>query len=180
MPRNNPDGNGRRVRGVCCCIMRALWLFALVALLAGCALPGLKPLRGGMAEAEVVQAWGPPTARYALPAGSRLEFALGPAGNQTWMVDLDPAGRAVAWRQVLSYENLQAVQGRLPGLTRDELRLQVGRPSETRPDRLGGEVWSWRHESPFCLWFQASIGTDGRVRDAAFAPDPACDFQDPR
>jgi hypothetical protein len=159
--------------------MRLPLLLTSIALLTGCALPGLTTLRGGMTEAEVVRAWGPPTGRYALPAGTRLEYALGPAGNQTWMVDLDPAGRAVLWRQVLSWANLRAVQGQLAGLTQQELLLQIGRPAEKRPDRLGGEVWSWRHESPFCLWFQASINANGRVKDAAFAPDPQCDYQDP-
>lgn len=159
--------------------MRLLLLLPSLALLAACALPGLKSLRGGMTEAEVVQAWGPPTGRYALPAGTRLEYALGPAGIQTWMVDLDPAGRAVQWRQVLSYTNLQAVQGRLAGLSTDELLREIGRPAERRRDRRGGEVWSWRHDSPFCLWFQASINVNGRVKDAAFAPDPQCEYQDP-
>lgn len=160
-------------------MMRTLWLLPSITLLAACAMPGLKSLNGGMTETEVVQAWGPPTGRYALPAGTRLEFALGPAGNETWMVDLDTAGRAVQWRQVLSYANLRAVQGRLAGMSLEELLATIGRPAEKRPDRLGGEVWSWRHESPFCLWFQASINVNGRVKDAAFAPDPQCDYQDP-
>jgi hypothetical protein len=165
-------------RGVCSTLMRALSLLPLVALLAACATPGFTPLKGGMSEAEVVKAWGPPTARHALPAGTRLEWATGPEGLETWMVDLDAAGKAVLWRQVLSYANLRAVQGQLPGLSTQELLAALGRPGHQRPDRNGGEVWSWRHESPFCLWFQASINVSGRVKDAAFAPDPKCDFHD--
>jgi hypothetical protein len=145
----------------------------------GCAGPGWAPIRGGMTEAEIVAAWGPPTARHALPAGARLEWSRAPEGQETWMVDLDPQGRAVLWRQVLSYAHLQSVQGRLAGLSQPELLATLGSPSEKRADRRGGEVWSWRHESPFCLWFQASINTSGRVSDAAFGPDPRCDFHDP-
>ena len=59
-----------------------------------------------------------------------------------------------------------------------ELQAELGRPGHKRPDRQGGEVWSWRHESPFCLWFQASINVSGRVGSASFAPDPRCEFHD--
>lgn len=159
--------------------MKLTVLLPIVALLAGCATPGLRSLEGGLPEAEVIQRWGTPTARYTLPSGTRLEYATGPGGLETWMVDLDAAGRAVLWRQVLSYRNLRAVQGQLPSMTRDELLRTLGRPGHVRSGgRQGGEVWSWRHESPFCLWFQASLNDNGRVTDAAFAPDPICDHLD--
>lgn len=159
--------------------MRTLTILSSIALLAACSTPGLRSLKGGMTEAEVVQAWGAPSARHTLPAGTRLEYATGPEGLETWMVDLNPAGRTVLWRQVLSYANLRSVQGQLAGQTQAELLATLGRPGHKRPDRNGGEVWSWRHESPFCLWFQASINVSGRVKDASFAPDPKCDFHDP-
>jgi hypothetical protein len=151
----------------------------LTSLLAACAGPGLTPLQGGIGEAELTQRWGAPTGRYALDAGTRLEYALGPAGRETWMVDLDAAGRVVSWRQVLDWRHLERVQGSLPGMDTDELLRTLGRASHVRAGgRQGGEVWSWRHESPFCLWFQASIGDDRRVQSASFAPDPECDAQD--
>jgi hypothetical protein len=161
--------------------MRRFFLIVIAAasVAAGCAGPGWTPIRGGMSEAEVVAAWGPPTARHALPAGTRLEWSRAPEGRETWMLDLDPQGRAVLWRQVLSYANLQAVQGRLAGMSQQELLATLGNPSQRRVDRRGGEVWSWTHDSPFCLWFQASINQNGRVSEAAFAPDPRCDFHSP-
>lgn len=149
------------------------------ALLSGCAGPGLTPLQGGLPEAEVVQRWGQPTARYDMPTGARLEYARGPGGLDTWMVDLDAQGQTVAWRQVLDWRHLERVQGSLPGMPRDELLRTLGRPGDVRSGgRQGGEVWSWRHDSPFCLWFQASLGDDGVVRSAAFAPDPVCETRD--
>lgn len=157
------------------------WTACIGALtvLAACAGPGLTPLASGLTEPEVRARWGAPTGRYALAEGVRLEYATGPAGLETWMVDLDAAGRAVAWRQVLTPRHLESVQGQLPGMTREELLRTLGRASEVRSGgRQGGQVWSWRHDSPFCLWFQASLGDDGRVRDAAFAPDPRCDGPD--
>lgn len=158
--------------------MKAATLIAAAALLAGCATPGLRSLQAGLPEAEVTQRWGQPTARYTLPSGTRLEYATGPAGLETWMVDLDSAGKTVAWRQVLEERNLRAVQASLPGMTREQVLSTLGRPSHTRPARMGGDVWSWRHESAFCLWFQASFNTSGRVMDASFAPDPQCDHVD--
>lgn len=158
--------------------MRRLLPLLVLALLAACSTPGLRSLKVGMTEAEIVQAWGSPNARHTVPGGARLEYATGPEGLETWMVDLDAAGRAVQWRQVLAYDHLRAVQGRLAGLSVQELQAEIGRPGHKRPDRLGGEVWSWRHESPFCLWFQASINLSGRVGSASFAPDPRCEYHD--
>jgi hypothetical protein len=162
--------------------IRRLTAPALVAALAGlaaCAGPGLTPLPAGSDEAAVLQRWGAPTGRYAMPGGSRLEYATGPYGRTTWMVDLDSAGRVTGAQQVLDERNLQAVQGRLPGMTREELLRTLGRPGERRGGgRQGGEVWSWRFESPWCLWFQVSIGDDGIVRDGVFGPDPLCDDWD--
>ncbi|MCP5283429.1 MAG: hypothetical protein H6933_00875 [Burkholderiaceae bacterium] len=157
-----------------------MWmLLPAASLLAACAGPGLTPLQGGLSESELTQRWGTPTGRYTLGSGTRLEYALGPAGRETWMVDLDAQGRVAQWRQVLDWRHLERVQGSLPGMSTDELLRTLGRASHVRSGgRQGGEVWSWRHDSPFCLWFQASIGDDDRVRDASFAPDPECDARD--
>jgi hypothetical protein len=154
-------------------------LVLAAALLGACTGPGLTALQPGLSEAELVQRWGAPTGRYVIDNGSRLEYALGPAGRETWMVDLDAQGRTVHWQQVLDWRHLEAVQGSLPGMSTDQLLRTLGRPSDVRSGgRQGGQVWSWRHDSPFCLWFQASIGDEGKVRDASFAPDPACDDHD--
>jgi len=156
-----------------------LSLSAVVAL-AGCAGPGVTPLPNGADQAAVTGAWGAPTGRYGLPGGgTRLEYATGPFGRHTWMVDLDDAGRLKATEQVLDDRHLQAVQGQLPGMSRDELLRTLGRPGERRAGGWqGGEVWSWRYDTHLCLWFQVSIGDDGVVRDGAFGPDPACDGDD--
>jgi hypothetical protein len=156
---------------------------ALAALVTGCAGPGLTALPAGADEAAVRQAWGQPTGRYALPGGgSRLEYATGPYGRQTWMVDLDASGLSTGPpRDVLERRSLEAAQAEVPGMTRDELLRRLGRPGDVRSGGWqGGQVWSWRFESPFCLWFQTSIGDDGRVRDGAFGPDPLCAHDDDR
>lgn len=158
---------------------RFITLLALPALLAACAGPGLRGLPAGLTEAEIVARWGPPPVRHSVPGGSRLEYSSPPEGLHTWMVDLDARGVSTGARDVLNFRHLEAVQGTLPGMTREQLLATIGRPSQVRTGgRQPGEVWSWRHDSPFCLWFQVSINTSGFVKDASFAPDPRCEFQD--
>jgi len=151
------------------------WVLLGSAFLAACAGPGITPLQLGANEAEVRQLWGEPTGRYALPDGSRLEYATGPYGVTTWMVDLDATGHVTGWRQVLSESNLQAVQGQLPGMDTETLLRTLGRPGERRHGgRQGGQWWFWRFHNSFCLWFLVDIGNDGIVRESVFDIDPRC------
>lgn len=156
--------------------MKALLIAGLVAIalgLAGCA---TLPPAPGTARAEVLQAWGAPTARYALEAGAeRLEYASGPFGRTTWMVDLDATGRVSRARQVLNEAEFLAVQSETR-LQRDGLLRWLGTPGKRRAGGwAGGEVWSWRYPTNDCLWFQASVADDGRVTGAAYGIDPRCD-----
>lgn len=148
----------------------------LVALLTACATPPPAP---GTPREAVLQAWGQPTARYALPEGvERLEYATGPFGRTTWMIDLDATGRVRQARQVLNEaEFLQVQIGAGSGeMTRDELLRWIGTPGERRHGGwAGGEVWSWRYPTNDCLWFRASVADSGRVTSAAFGTDPVCD-----
>lgn len=146
--------------------------------LVGCAAP---PSLVGQTEAQTLAVWGAPTARHAWPAAGwpavqRLEYATGPYGRTTWMVDLDAQGRVLAVQQVLEDAALAAFQARAPGLARTELLLALGTPGERRPGGwAGGQVWSWRYPTNDCLWFQVSLGDDGRVHSASFGTDPRCD-----
>jgi hypothetical protein len=163
-------------------VQRSLLLACLagLVLLAACAAP---PLLLGQTEGDAIARFGLPTARYALPAGAtRLEFARGPFGRETWMVDLDPAGHVTAIQQVLNEANFARFQAHAPGMTRGELLRTLGSPGERRGGGWqGGEVWSWRYPTNDCLWFQVSIGDDGIVRDGAYGVDPSCDApSDPR
>jgi hypothetical protein len=147
---------------------------AALLLLTGCA--GFVPTPG-QHEAELLRGLGPATGRYELPEGGmRLEFATGPYGRSTWMADIDRSGRVVRARQVLNEAEFAAFQQRAPGLTRDELLRNLGRPGNKRQlGWLGGEVWSWRYPTNDCLWFQVTIGPDDRVRDSGYGPDPLCE-----
>ena len=69
----------------------------VLALAAGCASYGPSSLRVGQSADEATRQMGVPTARYArTDGGSRLEFARGPFGKHTYMVDVDADGRVRA------------------------------------------------------------------------------------
>lgn len=153
--------------------LRRFLPLAAALLLGGCA---VVPPQPGMARAEVLRAWGQPTAHHALPDGSdRLEYATGPYGRTTWMVDLDASGRVRQARQVLNEAEFETVMA-ARGLRRAGVLRRLGAPGERRPlGWLGGEVWSWRYPTNDCLWFEISLATDGRVTGAGYAVDPRCD-----
>ena len=150
-------------------------------LLAACVAFTGPPLAVGQSEAEVRQLMGAPTGRHALADGAtRLEYATGPYGRHTWMVDLGPDGRARRVQQVLTLSNLWDFASRATGLRPEEVLRELGRPGERRPGGLaGGETWSWRYVTNDCLWWQVSIGADGRVTGAGQGIDPMCDARDP-
>jgi hypothetical protein len=150
---------------------------AACAVLAGCTSYGPRGVRAGQTAQEVAQAMGPPTGRYELAqGGTRLEYARGPFGKHTYMIDLDAQGRVLRSQQVLTENNFNGVQA---GLTRDELLRHLGRPSERRSGgRQGGEVWSYRYDAVFCQWFQVSVH-GSQVTSTGYAPDPLCDIDYP-
>ena len=149
------------------------WGGAALVVLAGCAGYAPRDLRPGMTEADVVQQLGAPTGRYALGEGrTRLEFARGPYGRHTWMVDLDAAGKLQRWDQVLHPLNFTAI---VPGQTRDDVLRAIGRPGETHGTMRGGQVWSWRYPNNDCLWYQVSLDAQGVVTSAGYGIEPRCD-----
>ncbi|MFO1326704.1 MAG: hypothetical protein U1F56_05040 [Rubrivivax sp.] len=151
----------------------------LPLVMAGCALFTPPPLAVGQTEAEVLAVMGrAPNGRHALADGvTRLEFATGPMGRTTWMVDLAADGRTRAFRQVLTTENLADFQVRAPGMTVPQLLAELGRPGEKMGVRAG-EVWSWRYPTYDCLLWQVTVGRDGKVIDAGYGIDWMCDHND--
>lgn len=140
---------------------------------AGCAV--LPPVAGSTQDA-LLRDWGTPSARHALPGGlERLEYASGPHGRTTWMVDLDAAGRVRQARQVLNEAEFEALMS-VPELQQGEVLRRLGRPGERQSGGWqGGEIWSWRYPTHDCLWFQISLSAGGRVTGGGYAVDPTCD-----
>ena len=147
------------------------------ALLAACAAaPSTTPagLPLGSTEAQVIARMGPPTGRYKLPqGGTRLEFARGPQGRETYMIDFDAAGGSVVWDQVLTPQTFLSLSS---GMSTEEVLMRIGHPGSTR-DYPRQQLWVWNYRYPTfdCLWYQVSIGYDGKFIGAANTTDPECD-----
>lgn len=152
----------------------AALLLAVMLTFTGCAHPPPDP---GTTEASVLKEWGTPTSRYAMPQGAaRLEYATGPYGRTTWMIDVDAAGRVTQARQVLNEASFADFQARGPGMSRDELLRALGRPGETRKVGWQGEVvWAWRYPTNDCLWFQVSLDKAEVVLSGSYGIAPGCD-----
>ncbi len=156
------------------------WLAPL--LLTGCAIFQPPPLAVGQTESEVQAILGSPTGRYTMADGvTRLEFATGPYGRQTWMVDLGADGRSRWFDQVLTMRHFADFQQQAPGLSTGEVLRALGRPGEREHGGLrGGETWSWRYPTNDCLWFQVSIDKDGKASAAGYGIDWMCDRNEQR
>lgn len=149
-------------------------LVLALGLLSACA--SLQPplARPGQTEAQMLATMGTPTGRYTLDAGAqRVEYATGPFGRVTWMVDLDASGRITAVQQALTRQNFAKVRH---GMPRDELLRLLGRPADRAGEYMNRETWSWRFETYDCEWVRVTLTAEGRVRGgASYLPDPRCD-----
>jgi hypothetical protein len=152
-------------------IKTAVPVLALV--LAGCAAlsPSIPP---GASKADVEAALGKPVDVVNAPGGDVVwQYPRGPVGQTTYMVAFGADGRAKGLTQALTWENFAGLR---PGMTRDEVRLVLGRPGGTVTYRnLGEEVWSYRYQIPvstnriFNVHFDAATG---RVRSTSDQEDP--------
>jgi len=158
--------------------VRSLPALAVAVLAAACSTLQPERVATGTSADAVQQRLGAPTGRFALPGGgTRLEYARGPYGTQTWMFDFDASDRLQSVDQVLTESRFSAIRA---GMSRDEVRMSIGKPSEESViPRQRQIVWSYRYHGPFCQWFQVGLDSaSGRVVDTTYAPDPLCDKDD--
>ena len=151
---------------------RAAALLALI-LAAGCA--NFSAISPGDSAQTVETRVGAPGAVWKNADGSEVwEYPLGPAGVQTFMIDVGPDRTVRAVRQVLKEEYFSKV---VAGMSRDEVRRLLGRPKEVWyfPAR-DEEVWTWRYlEVNYRLFNVLFDHTSGAVRstlrlDEVFLP----------
>lgn len=159
-------------------MVRVSALALSAALLAGCVNMSSPTKLAAGASADAIRAQlGEPTGRYALADGSqRLEYARGPFGRETWMLDVDAQGRLLRSTQVLAEATFGTIKA---GMTRDEVLRIIGRPGNV--GYVGWQkqtVWNYRYASPFCQWFQVGLSQAGIVEDTGYGPDPLCDDVD--
>ncbi|HEY0817808.1 MAG TPA: hypothetical protein VGD46_03455 [Rhizobacter sp.] len=148
----------------------------LLAALAGCISYGPQSLPTGATQADTVRRLGEPTARIPLPdGGTRVEYARGPFGRHTYMLDFDAGGRLQRWEQVLTEANFNTI---LPGMDARAVQALIGHSFEQRVVGVAERrqtVWAYRYDSVFCQWFQVGIDAQGKVMDTSYGPDPLCD-----
>lgn len=110
--------------------MRALWLSALLVLLAACATHPTNAwnLAAGASRQEVLSRVGQPLRVVPLDGGGeRLQYSMQPMGHYAFMVDLDAAGRVVRSRQVLTPAEFHRIE---PGKwTRADVEREFGPPA---------------------------------------------------
>ena len=130
----------------------------------------------GMTQAQLVDQMGQPDTVRQVAGVTRLEFPRGPMGHHTWFVDVDANGKIVKSEQVLSELNFNQIT---PGMTQDDVRQRLGRPSETQGlGRSRGMVWSYRYENHFCQWFQVELSQEQQVRSTGYGQPPECERND--
>ena len=148
---------------------------ALIGVVSGCAWIAPGALPPGTPIEQARQSFLGPTGEYALPGGgTRLEFAQGAFGKQTYMLDFDAYGVLVSKQQVLTEQNFATIA---PGLSAAELRMRLGRPAQVFSvpwQKL--HVWNYRYFGGDCVWFQVSVSDAAQqVTDTGTGTDPACD-----
>jgi hypothetical protein len=131
-------------------------------------------LKPGDSVDAAVRRLGEPTGRYPRADGaSRLEFARGPLGRHTYMLDFDGQGSLITWQQVLDDAHFATIR---PGMSTQDLLSELGHPSETWGVRYHDQtVWSYRYANNDCLWFSVGVSPAGRVEDSGFGIDPRCE-----
>jgi hypothetical protein len=145
-----------------------------VLMLSACAAMAPGGLQPGASIAEARSMFLGPTGEYPLPGGgTRLEFARGAFGRQTYMLDFDASGSLVKSEQVLTEANFAKV---VPGESAADVRMQLGRPAQVFNvawQKL--QVWNYRYYPGDCVWYQISIDAAGKVTESNYGTDPACD-----
>jgi hypothetical protein len=159
--------------------MKLRRLVARVALVAaasmvGCTAysPGSLPERSSIADARA--RLGTPSGEYALAGGAkRLEYARGPFGLHTYMLDFDAAGTLRSWYQVLYEENFATIR---PGMTSEQVLVAIGHPGHRFGVWSGQQtMWAYRFDSPACVWFLVGVDPAGQVASTQYGPDPRCE-----
>jgi hypothetical protein len=142
-------------------------------LIAACSSYSPSGLAPGTSAAQAQQSMGKPTGSYELPGGGRrLEFARGPVGIHTFMLDFDAQDRLVRWEQVLTEQHFLELHA---GMTKEEVLQRVGHPGNASYfPRQQQNVWSYRYENSFCLVLEIDLDRNERVTSVGHGMDPLC------
>jgi len=144
---------------------------ALAVAIAGCATPAQLPV--GVDQAAVLAKVGGPAERYPLPAGERWAYPSGGLNQETWMVDLDPAGRVAHVRQVLSMDSFMRVRTGVD--TEADVRRALGPPrlvQEFSRVKLTAWLYAYKEDGLWNSEMAVYFDPKGVVRKLENGPDP--------
>jgi SmpA / OmlA family len=142
--------------------------------LAACDFIAEKKLKAGESTVEDVRKlMGKPEMIWEEKDGSQtLEFARSPEGHQTYMVSIGADGKYRGMKNILVNDEFQKIK---PGMTRDDVRRLLGKPTEVVTFKLKSEeVWSWRHmgEQNKSEMFNVHFDLDGKAKTTSKSMDP--------
>jgi hypothetical protein len=144
---------------------------AVALLLAGCATPDR--VAPGTPRAQVIERFGAPQTRYALPTGGeRLEYGGGPM-QETWMVDVDASGRVLTARQVRTSEHFATLRPGIDGP--DHVQREFGTPWRIERYALSGlTAWMYPYKEAGVWNSMMALHFDdaGRLVRVENGPDP--------
>lgn len=150
----------------------AIWsyiaIFFIVLAGAGCASnPDRTAL--GASRADVISAYGQPSADFALPSGARLQYSRQPFGRQVYNIDLDASGKVTSAQQVLTEAQFAQVQAGVWKAA--DVERAFGKPGMvTQVGNFTGKIWVYRYDSYGTnKMFQVSIDAAGVVREVGMA-----------
>jgi hypothetical protein len=153
-------------------LRRTLLPLALTAFwLAGCSTPA--QVADGTEQAAVLARVGTPAERHKLAAGERWVYPLGGLNQETWMVDLDPAGRVANVQQVLDMKHFMRVKVDVD--TMADVRRELGPPRLVRSfSRVQLTAWLYAYRENGLWNSEMAIYFDpqGIVRKVENGPDP--------
>lgn len=138
----------------------------------GCATYGPSQQLIGQSREKVIALLGMPVNERQSTKGYRLEYPKGPLGKQTYFIYLNNDQKVSRWEQVLTESNFAKIKA---GMSTDTVEEIIG-PSLVINSlaRNRGEVWSYRFETPFCIWFQIEVSQEKTVRSAGYGIPPEC------
>ena len=139
---------------------------ATLTLLAGCDEQRIKELEEGLStEVDVRDRFGVPEYIWQEPDGSRtLEYNRQPADERNYMITIGTDGKMSALRQVLTPQNFEKI---LPGMTQEQVRRMLGKPSKMVPYELKKEIewdWNWIDPPTRKMLFTVVFGPDLLVK----------------
>lgn len=137
----------------------------LAAVLPACDSVNLKELKPGISTAvEVRERMGPPTMEWKEADGTLVwEYPRTPEGVVNYMLVIGPDSVLREVRQVLTEENFARI---VPGMRREEVRRQLGKPAHEVYFELKKEyVWDWKTKSEPTMdtFFNVHFDQDGVV-----------------